>query len=152
MIESLLTASISIGILVSFLFSMIVGIYPGGIIVPGYIALYMDQPLNIVVTFGVSLFTYIVVRYFSNISIIYGRRKTAITILLGFLFGYLFDILIYTNYIAEKDISGLDVIGYIIPGLIASSINSYGIVTTLSSIITCSVIVKLLLIMLGVEL
>jgi poly-gamma-glutamate biosynthesis protein PgsC/CapC len=146
--ESILTASIAIGIVVSFLFSMTVGIYPGGIIVPGYIALYLDNPLNIVVTFGVSWLTYFIVSRLSYVVIIYGRRKTAITILLGFFFGYLFDILIFGHSIGEPEQSGIEVIGYIIPGLIASSIDSYGTVTTLSSVVTCSVIVKLLLILL----
>jgi len=150
MAESILTASIAIGIVVSFLFSMIVGIYPGGIIVPGYIALYLDNPLNIAATFGVSLFTYFIVSRFSYVVIIYGRRKTAITILLGFFFGYLFNTLVFGYYIGETELWGIDVIGYIIPGLIASSMDSYGVITTLSSVITCSVIVKLLLILLMV--
>ncbi|MEK8015604.1 MAG: poly-gamma-glutamate biosynthesis protein PgsC [Candidatus Parabeggiatoa sp.] len=150
MAESILTASIAIGIVVSFLFSMIVGIYPGGIIVPGYIALYMDNPLNLVATFGVSWFTYFIVSRFSYVLIIYGRRKKAITILLGFFFGYFFNILVFGHYIGETELAGIDVIGYIIPGLIASSMDSYGVITTLSSVITCSVIVKLLLILLMV--
>ena len=148
MAESILTASIAVGIVVSFWFSMIVGIYPGGIIVPGYIALYLDNPLNIVATFCVSLFTYFIVSRFSYVVIIYGRRKTAITILLGFFFGYLFDILVFAQHLGEADIAGIDVIGYIIPGLIASSMESYGVVTTLSSVVTCAVITKLLLILL----
>ena len=149
MAASILTASIAIGIVISFLFSMIVGIYPGGIIVPGYIALYIiDNPLNIVATFGVSWFTYFIVSRFSYVVIIYGRRKTAITILLGFLFGYLFNLLIFSHYIGKAELSEIDIVGYIIPGLIASSMDSYGVITTLSSVITCSVVVKLLLILL----
>jgi len=148
-VAELLTASTAIGIVISFLFSMIVGIYPGGIIVPGYIALYLDRPLNIVATFVVSWFAYFIVSRLSYVVIIYGRRKTALLILMGFLLGYLSDILVFGHSVGGKDLSAIDVIGHIIPGLIASGISSYGLVTTLSSVITCSVIVKLLLVLLG---
>nr|VFJ69030.1 MAG: poly-gamma-glutamate biosynthesis protein PgsC/CapC [Candidatus Kentron sp. FM]VFJ69044.1 MAG: poly-gamma-glutamate biosynthesis protein PgsC/CapC [Candidatus Kentron sp. FM]VFK17766.1 MAG: poly-gamma-glutamate biosynthesis protein PgsC/CapC [Candidatus Kentron sp. FM] len=149
MVEGLLTASTAIGIVISFLFSMIVGIYPGGIIVPGYIALYLDRPLDIVVTFAVSWFAYFIVSRLSYVVILYGRRKTALLILTGFLLGYLSDILVFGHSMGGMDLSAIDVIGHIIPGLIASGIASYGVITTLSSVITCSVIVKLLLVLLG---
>ena len=37
--------SIGIGLIVSLVFSEILGLAAGGLIVPGYIALYLDQPM-----------------------------------------------------------------------------------------------------------
>ncbi|RXG66319.1 poly-gamma-glutamate biosynthesis protein PgsC, partial [Candidatus Atribacteria bacterium 1244-E10-H5-B2] len=47
--------AIGIGIVVSFAFYEIVGLSPGGIVVPGYIALFLDQPIRILVTLLVAL-------------------------------------------------------------------------------------------------
>jgi len=38
--------AIGIGVMVSFAFYEIVGFSPGGIVVPGYIALFLDQPVR----------------------------------------------------------------------------------------------------------
>lgn len=145
--ESLLTQSISIGVLISLLFANIVGIFPGGIIVSGYIALYLNQPLSIIITFLISGVTFFVVDRLSLVLIIYGKRKTAITILFAFLFKYLFEILVKPYFSGALFDQELNVIGYIIPGLITISINTYGWIECLSSIIICSILVKLLLIL-----
>ena len=46
-----------LGLLVSLLFTGITGIYPGGVIVPSYLALYMNSPGRILGTLLVSLLT-----------------------------------------------------------------------------------------------
>nr|VFJ87584.1 MAG: poly-gamma-glutamate biosynthesis protein PgsC/CapC/poly-gamma-glutamate synthase PgsB/CapB,TIGR04012 [Candidatus Kentron sp. H]VFJ89388.1 MAG: poly-gamma-glutamate biosynthesis protein PgsC/CapC/poly-gamma-glutamate synthase PgsB/CapB,TIGR04012 [Candidatus Kentron sp. H]VFJ95968.1 MAG: poly-gamma-glutamate biosynthesis protein PgsC/CapC/poly-gamma-glutamate synthase PgsB/CapB,TIGR04012 [Candidatus Kentron sp. H] len=110
---------------------------------------YLDDPWNIAATFAVSWLAYFIVGRLSYVVIIYGRRKTALLILMGFLLGYLSDILLFGHELGGQDLSAIDVIGHIIPGPIASGIASHGAVTTFSSVITCSVIVRLLLILLG---
>ncbi len=145
--ESLLTESISLGVLISLLFANVVGIFPGGIIVSGYIALYLNQPLSIITTFFISGVTFFTVDRLSSVLIIYGKRKTAITIVFSFLFKYLFEILLRPYLSGALFDRELNVIGYIIPGLIAISINTYGWIECLSSILICSILVKLILIL-----
>ncbi|NEO18609.1 MULTISPECIES: poly-gamma-glutamate biosynthesis protein PgsC [unclassified Moorena] len=147
--ENSLTEAIAIGIVISVLFANITGFYPGGIIVPGYIALYLDRPLSMVVTFAVSFLVYLIVRVLSYKLIIYGRRKTAIAILLGFGFKLIWDILSPGNLGGGMEMGqdSLNVIGYVIPGLIANNMESYGWVEALSSVIIGSVLVKLILIL-----
>ncbi|MEA1964690.1 MAG: poly-gamma-glutamate biosynthesis protein PgsC/CapC, partial [Candidatus Aerophobetes bacterium] len=63
---SVIFQAIGIGIVVSFLFYEIVGLSPGGIVVPGYIALFLTQPTRILITLIISLITYFIVYKLSN--------------------------------------------------------------------------------------
>ena len=46
------TVSIAIGLIVSLLFTEWFGLSGGGMIVPGYLALYIDRPGSILLTLG----------------------------------------------------------------------------------------------------
>lgn len=46
------------GVLASIVFHELTQISPGGIIVPGYIALLLDEPIRVAVTIGLSLLTW----------------------------------------------------------------------------------------------
>jgi poly-gamma-glutamate biosynthesis protein PgsC/CapC len=132
---------IGIGLAVSLLYAEILGVAPGGIIVPGYLALGIDDPVVIAITFGVSLLTFFVVRVLATVMIIYGRRRTVLMILIGFLLGAL----VRTGIGAGTPVGPfeVDVIGYIIPGLIAIWMDRQGIVVTGSSAVTASVVTRL---------
>ena len=54
----ILTASIGIGLAVSLLFSEMFGLAAGGMVVPGYIALYLNRPIDIALTLAAALVTY----------------------------------------------------------------------------------------------
>jgi hypothetical protein len=45
-----LVVSIAVGLVISLLFTEAFGLTVGGMIVPGYLALYLDQPLTILLT------------------------------------------------------------------------------------------------------
>jgi len=136
--------AIGIGIVVSFAFYEIVGLSPGGIVVPGYIALFLDQPVRILVTLLVALLTYFAVNMLSNYIILYGRRRFLAMILVGFILKWLIE-----GLIIKIPISGIELqsIGYIIPGLIANEMRRQGILPTLYSLAIVSVIVRLILLL-----
>ena len=136
--------AIGIGIVISFAFYEIVGLSPGGIVVPGYIALFLDQPIRILVTLLVALLTYFAVKMLSNYIILYGRRRFLAMILIGFLLKWLIEEIIIT-----MPISGIELqsIGYIIPGLIANEMRRQGIFSTLYSLAIVSIIVRLILLL-----
>ena len=136
--------AIGIGIVVSFAFYEIVGLSPGGIVVPGYIALFLDQPIRILVTLLAALLTYFIVSKLSNYIILYGRRRFLAMILIGFLLKWLIEEIIITI-----PISGIELrsIGYIIPGLIANEMRRQGILPTLYSLAIVSIIVRLILLL-----
>jgi len=136
--------AIGIGMVVSFAFYEIVGLSPGGIVVPGYIALFLDQPIRILVTLLVALLTYFSVKTLSNYIILYGRRRFLAMILIGFLLKWLIE-----EIIIKIPISGIELrsIGYIIPGLIANEMRRQGILPTIYSLAIVSIMVRLLLLL-----
>ncbi|MDH3211798.1 MAG: poly-gamma-glutamate biosynthesis protein PgsC [Myxococcales bacterium] len=132
---------IGIGLIVSLLYAEIFGVAPGGIIVPGYLALGIDDPVMVALTLGISLLTFFVVRVLATVMIIYGRRRTVLMILIGFLLGSL----VRAGLGAGTPVGPfqIDVIGYIIPGLLAIWMDRQGLVVTGSSAITASVLTRL---------
>lgn len=144
--EHLMTLSIGLGLIISLLFSELLGVAAGGMIVPGYVALYLDRPLTVLITLAVAWMTWMTVRMMSTIMIIYGRRRTVITLLVGFLYGAFFRSIGYVETVSL--VFDLTLIGYLIPGLIAIWIEKQGLVETFATLITSSVIVRLLLILL----
>lgn len=143
--ENIITLSIGLGLCVSLLFSEFFGIAAGGMVVPGYIALYLDRPLVILATVAVSLLTYFIVHSLGSFMIIYGRRRTVLMILLGFLLGWLVRTL--EPVPMGPQAVELTIVGYIIPGLIAIWMDRQGIVETVSALVTSSAIVRLILIL-----
>lgn len=132
---------IGIGLVVSLLYAEIFGVAPGGIIVPGYIALGLNAPVAVALTLAVGLLTFFVVRVLATVMIIYGRRRTVLMILIGFTLGAL----VRSGLGVGTPVGPfeIDVIGYIIPGLIAIWMDRQGIVVTMSSAITASVLTRL---------
>lgn len=145
----LLPLSIGIGLVVSLLFTEIFGVAAGGMVVPGYIALQLTHPLDVLMTLGSGFVAYLVVRGIASFTIIYGRRRTVLMILVGYLVGMF---LRYSDWTSPSGLN-FDVIGYIIPGLIAIWFDRQGVVETLTSLLTASAVVRLVLIMVvGTEL
>ncbi|HNW16485.1 MAG TPA: poly-gamma-glutamate biosynthesis protein PgsC [bacterium] len=141
----LVTLSIGLGLVISLLFSELLGVAAGGMIVPGYVALHLDSPVTVIFTLAVSWLTWMTVKMISTVMIIYGRRRTVIMLLVGFLYGAFFRSIGYIETVSLM--FDLSIIGYLIPGLIAIWIEKQGLIETFSTLITSSVIVRLLLIL-----
>ena len=133
---------IILGIIISIIFYELTEISPGGIIVPGYIALFITQPERIIMTIFLSLATLLVVNILSNYTILYGRRKFGIMIIISFIIRLIMQMSI--NYLPLPDILATSSIGYIIPGIIAQDIGRQGIVKTVSSMILVASLIKLI--------
>lgn len=142
----ILTESIAIGLVLGFLFYEWIGFLPGGLVVPGYLALYWDRPFMIVSTIVISMLTYGFVRLLSKVTILYSRRRFLLMVITGFVFQWLFELLVVRTSVINIEI---DTIGYIIPGLIANEMDRQSIVPTIALVIVLSVIVRLILIVLG---
>ena len=88
MIE-LLPLSVGIGLAISLLFTEMFGLAAGGMIVPGYVALHVTRPLHVLATIAAGFATWAIVHTLSSITIIYGRRRTVLMILVGYIMGML---------------------------------------------------------------
>jgi len=129
------------GVLASIVFHELTQISPGGIIVPGYIALLLDDPLRVVVTIALSLLTWGAVRLLSEHVILFGRRRFAVFIIVSFLLRFLTGLV---SAEAELPVTAVLVIGYLVPGILAHEIDRQGVVKTLSSMLLVAVALKLL--------
>jgi gamma-polyglutamate biosynthesis protein CapC len=142
--ETLIPNAIGIGLVVSLVFSETLGLAAGGMVVPGYIALNLRDPSRVLMTLLLGLTAFLVVRLLSNFLILFGRRRTVVILLVGFMLGAFFKNFM-TIELAGEPIE-LAAIGFIIPGLVAMWIDRQGIVETTTTLITSGVIVKLILI------
>lgn len=136
---------IILGIILSIIFYELTEISPGGLIVPAYIAFYLDTPQRVVITVLAGIVTYLVVKFISNHTIIYGRRKFALCIMISFMVRVLlkyFNIYIVNEY--ELYILGGSIIGVIIPGIMAQEMDRHGVVKTVSSLMILSIFIKAL--------
>jgi hypothetical protein len=96
--------------------------------------------------------------------IIYGKRRTVMMILVGYLVGWLIQSLPLGSVFVEPVFNPtvdptagvfppeMRVIGFIIPGLLAIWIDRQGLVETVSILLTAAVAVRLVLVVLGVDL
>ena len=132
---------IGIGMVLSLFLTETMGVTAGGIIVPGYIAMNLENPERLVITFGISIITFLLIKLLSQYIMIYGKRRLVLALLIGFLLGYLSR---SENMItASLGSTEFIVIGNIIPGLIANWMDRQGVLRTISTILITAGITKL---------
>lgn len=125
-----------VGLLVSLGFIGLTGLYPGGIIVPSYLVLFLQEPQRIAGTLVAALLTLAVYRLSCRWLILFGRRRFVFLILVGGLWALLWFRLF--PYIFPVSLE-FRVIGWVIPGLIANHFDRQGVVVTTASLVTVTV-------------
>ncbi|MDX1525678.1 MULTISPECIES: poly-gamma-glutamate biosynthesis protein PgsC [Idiomarina] len=169
---NILAVAIGIGLFFALFLSQMLGLAAGGLVVPGYMALQLTNPMSIALTLFAALLTYLIVRTVASFAVIYGRRQTIIMILTGYLIAGLFDVFL-ANLVTWVDLDMVgsssgegeaqvamlesnllmsvmetNLIGYIIPGLIAIWFDRQGVLQTLCGLAVTAVLVRLSLIIL----
>ena len=148
--NELLALSIGIGLAISLLFTETFGIAAGGMIVPGYLALNLNRPLDALLTVSAGFATFAIVHTLSSFMILYGRRRTVLMIVVGYLVSMAIRSAMGTwTYMGGPEVQ---IVGFIIPGLIGLWLDRQGILETISALVTASVVVRLILVLVGVEL
>ncbi len=143
--QELTTIAVGIGLVISLAFAEFLGVAAGGMIVPGYVALSLHEPLSVALTLGIGVLTFVLVHALGSVMILYGRRRTVLMILVGFLLG---SLLRHFGSIPSAFGSiDLTLVGYIIPGLIAIWIDRQGWLETTCALVTASVLVRLTLVL-----
>ena len=140
-------AAIGLGLVISLIFSETLGLAAGGMVVPGYLALMIHQPLRIAGTIIVALLTFGALKLLSRYVLIYGRRRIVVAVLIGFSLGALSRDLLLLKY--QGIPVDLRTIGFVIPGLIANWMERQGAIQTLCVMTTTAVLVRLLLMLLN---
>ncbi len=143
----MLELAIGLGLTLNLALTELAGVASAGLVVPGYLALYLTQPARLLGTLLVALVTWAVVRFlFARLLVLYGRRRFGVTILTGFVLNGLFaDALRYLP--GERP--DLRAIGFIVPGLIANAALGQGLWPTLGATAIVTVLVRVVLVILA---
>jgi len=119
--------AIGLGLVISLMFSETLGLAAGGMVVPGYLALLIHEPLRIIGTVLVSLVTFGTLKILSRYGLIYrllALRPAGVAL-------------------------DLSTIGYVLPGLIANWMERQGVLPTLFVMTSTAVLVRLMLMLLS---
>lgn len=137
----MLYSTVALSVIFSFLTTELTGILTGGMISAGYLAYWIGEPLRILSTLLMSILIALILRLSRHFLILYGRRRFMLSILLS-IFGVF---IVEKSYFFLSSLSfDLRIIGYIIPGLIASDMEKQGIVRTIAALSAVTIVVKLM--------
>jgi poly-gamma-glutamate biosynthesis protein PgsC/CapC len=138
----MLIEGVGLGMIMSFFMTETIGLAAGGIVVPGYIALLLHHPVQIIMTILVAWIAFLLTKLISRFMLLYGRRLLVVAVLIGYLLGYvtrLFPPLLISHMKLD-----LATVGYVIPGLIAYWMNRQGVIETISTMMVAAVLARLL--------
>jgi len=124
-----------IGLVLALLWAELTDISPGGVIVPGYFALYLDEPLRVAATLAVALLTLAAYKILVRRVILFGRRRFVLMVLVGAVLAQAWLLVLPDLFAAP---AGLRVVGLIIPGILASGLARQKALPTLASLAAVS--------------
>jgi len=127
-----------IALLATLLFAGVTGIYPGGLIVPSYLVLFVGQPSRLLGTLVAAGLTLLCYKLVSRFLIIFGKRMFVFMVLVGAVWAFCWLQLFPLLYPASLEFR---VIGWVVPGLIANNFQKQGVVSTTGGLLTVTVAV-----------
>ena len=143
----MLYSTVALSVIISFLTTELTGLLTGGMISAGYLAYWFGEPMRIVSTLLMSILIALIIRVSRHFLILYGRRRFMLSILLSIFGVYLVE----KPYFLVSEFSfDMRIIGYIIPGLIASDMEKQGILRTTLALSAVTIVVKLLSLLGGI--
>jgi len=131
----MIVETLLIGLVLALLWAEVTDISPGGIIVPGYFAVYLDRPLCAAATLAVALVTLALYRFLARHLILFGRRRFVLMVLVGAVLSQAWLLIAPGLFGAPVE---LHVIGWIVPGILASSLVRQKFLPTLASLAAVS--------------
>ena len=143
----MLYSTVALSVIISFLTTELTGLLTGGMISAGYLAYWFGEPMRLVSTLLMSILIALIIRVSRHFLILYGRRRFMLSILLSIFGVYLVE----KSYFFVSEFSfDMRIIGYIIPGLIASDMEKQGILRTTLALSAVTIVVKLLSLLGGI--
>ena len=127
---------LAVGLLLSLAFAGATGIHAGGIIVPAYLVLFVNQPGRIALVFAAALLAYLAVRLLSDQVLLFGKRQFVVSVLCGALCMVLVSGL---APVLNPQTTEFRVLGWVIPGLMANAFMKQGVLMTSSAVVVVTV-------------
>ncbi len=124
-----------IGLVLALLWAELTDVSPGGLIVAGYFALYLDRPLRLAATLAVALLALAAYKLLAGRLLLFGRRRFVLLVLLGAVLSQVWLMVLPRVFAAPVE---LRVIGWVIPGILASSLARQRPLPTLASLAAVS--------------
>jgi len=126
-----------IGLVVSLIIVEVFGVWPGGIIVPAYLAVHLDRPARVGATLAAAILTLAVYKALARYFILFGKRRFVIMLLVG---GLLVEaaMLIHPHLFASP--LEMRVIGWVVPGLLANNLERQKFFPTLASLVAAVIL------------
>ncbi len=138
----MLQESIGLSVILSFLSGEFLGISAGGLVSPGYLAFFLEQPMRVASTILLAVIIFFAIRGLQNVIIIFGRRRFMAAILLSLAGTWIFEQLFFYANAMSQD---MRIIGYVIPGLIANDMLKQGVLKTIVMVLLAAVVVRFII-------
>jgi poly-gamma-glutamate biosynthesis protein PgsC/CapC len=132
-----------IGSLVAFEWA---GLSPGGLIVPGYLALLAGQPVTLASIGVASFLALAAVKLLSAHVILFSRRRFVCAVLAGLVCMRAIEAGLGLVPALPAEVHGL---GYLVPGLVANDMEKQGILPTLLMMAAVAAAIRLVLLLTG---
>jgi poly-gamma-glutamate biosynthesis protein PgsC/CapC len=139
--------TIIIGILIATLVYKQTGMTLGGVIVPGYLALFLRYPLNILVTLTAASLAFLVVHYILKKRFLMdGRQLFEVEVLVALVFQVIWNTIFGYFGRAEPDWLPIFGIGFVLPGVIAHEMGRSGWTRTLVTALLGAILVYVIIV------
>ena len=132
----------AVGLVLGFILFECSGIVAGGLVSPGYFALYWDRPGTIALALGVALLTLTFLRILGSFTLLYGRRRFVVALLTGFFIQWCLGGMLLGSGLA---MSSSEIVGYLIPGLVGHEMDRQGVALTLVALLLLSSLTRVVL-------
>ncbi len=143
----MLAEPLLLGLIVSMGFHELTGLSPGGIVVPGILALYLAEPLRLAGTLAVSLASLGIYALLSRWLILFGRRRFFVLATTAGILAAVVSAGAPALFPAAPD---LRAVSLIVPGLLANACQKQGVAPTLAATTVAVTIVLLAMRLLSV--
>jgi poly-gamma-glutamate biosynthesis protein PgsC/CapC len=145
--NELVRLTIILGIVISTLFYKQTGMTLGGVIVPGYLALFIVAPLHIAATLAAASLSFLIVHGFlKKRFMLNGRRLFEVEILVALVLQVSWNV-VYGMYHQANPISPIIYgIGFVLPGVITHEMGRHGWGRTLAATLIGAMLVYLIIV------
>ncbi|MCB0158957.1 MAG: poly-gamma-glutamate biosynthesis protein PgsC/CapC [Caldilineaceae bacterium] len=134
--------AIALGVAASMIYYERFGVTTGGVIIPGYLALFVTQPSQIVVTLLVGMATFwIVQRILRPRLMLWGRRLYEAEVLTALVIQLIWGLVLMSVAPLAPAILALYGIGFVLPGIVAHDMGRQGVRATITAAVICALAV-----------
>ena len=138
--------AVTLSVILNLLTYELIGVAAGGMITPGYLALFWDQPGRIAATLLMATAArWLVARGLGRVVLLYGRRRYAAMLVTGMALTWLGSLLA-PHFGPAGDVRA---IGFIVTGLIANEMELQGVVPTVLVTLGLTAVVRVAVVLLA---